>query len=39
MDDILASNKMVGIPNNAVILEMGMGISFENEWKKKYKIK
>jgi hypothetical protein len=39
MDDILASSKMVGVPTNAVILEMGMGVCFESEWKKKYKIK
>jgi hypothetical protein len=39
IDDILPNNKMVGVPLNAVILEMGMGDSFESEWKKKYKIK
>ena len=39
MDDILGSNKMVGVPINAVILEMGLGESFESEWRKKYKIK
>lgn len=39
IDDILTPNKMVGIPINAVILEMGMGRIFESEWLKKYKIK
>ena len=39
LDDILGSNKMVGVPINAVILEMGLGESFESEWRKKYKIK
>jgi predicted proteasome-type protease len=39
IDDVLSSNKMVGVPLNAVILEMGIGDSFEVEWKKKYKLK
>jgi hypothetical protein len=39
IDDILASDKMIGVPLNAVILEIGMGKCFEPEWKKKYKIK
>jgi hypothetical protein len=39
IDDILSNNKMIGVPLNAVILEMGMGENFESEWKKKYKIK
>ena len=37
VDDVM--NKMVGVPLNAVILEMGMGENFETEWKKKYKLK
>ena len=37
VDDVM--NKMVGVPLNAVILEMGMGGNFEAEWKKKYKLK
>jgi hypothetical protein len=37
VDDIMT--KMVGVPLNAVILEMGMGENFEAEWKKKYKLK
>jgi hypothetical protein len=39
IDDILASDKMIGVPLNAVILEIGMGKCFEPEWEKKYKIK
>jgi hypothetical protein len=39
IDDVLSSNKMIGVPLNSVILEMGMGKCFEAEWKKKYKIK
>lgn len=39
IDDILSTNKMVGVPLNAVILEIGMGECFESEWKKKYKVK
>ena len=39
IDDVLSTNKMVGVPLNAVILEMGMGENFESEWKKKYKLK
>lgn len=39
MDDILGMDKMVGVPNNAVILEMGLGEGFDREWRKKYKIK
>jgi hypothetical protein len=39
IDDVLSTNRMVGVPLNAVILEMGMGENFESEWKKKYKIK
>lgn len=39
IDDVLSSDKMVGVPLNAVILEMGMGDSFEADWKKKYKLK
>lgn len=37
IDDVMG--KMIGVPLNAVILEMGMGECFESEWKKKYKIK
>jgi hypothetical protein len=39
IDDVLSSNKMVGVTLNAVILEMGIGDSFLPDWKKKYKLK
>jgi len=38
IDDILTAKKLVGIPNNAIILEMGMGTDFEAKWRKKYKL-
>tara|TARA_R110000796_G_C14251292_1_gene398637 strand:+ start:184 stop:399 length:216 start_codon:yes stop_codon:yes gene_type:complete len=38
IDDILTAKKLVGIPENAIILEMGMGKNFESRWKLKYKL-
>jgi len=38
IDDILTAKKLVGIPNNAIILEMGMGKSLEVQYRKKYKL-
>jgi len=38
IDDILTAKKLVGVPENAIILEMGMGTEFEKQWKQKYKL-
>ena len=38
IDDILTAKKLVGIPENAIILEMGMGSNFEAQFKQKYKL-
>jgi len=38
IDDILTAKKLVGIPENAIILEMGMGPDFEAKWRKKYNL-
>lgn len=39
VDDILATNKRKPyIPNEAEILEVGVGSSFEEKYKKKYKL-
>jgi len=38
IDDILTAKKLVGIPNNAIILEMGMGTGLEDQYRKKYKL-
>ena len=38
IDDILSAKKLVGIPNNAIILEMGMGTGLEVQYRKKYKL-
>jgi hypothetical protein len=37
IDDIL-EKKLPGIPDNAVILEIGMGERFEQQYKTKYKL-
>jgi hypothetical protein len=37
IDDVL-DRKIPGIPDNAVILEMGIGDEFEERWKHKYKL-
>ena len=38
IDDILTAKKLVGVPENAIILEMGMGPDFEAKWRKKYNL-
>jgi len=38
IDDILTAKKLVGVPENAIILEMGMGKSLELQYRKKYKL-
>jgi hypothetical protein len=37
IDDVL-EKKLPGIPDNAVIVEMGLGSEFEQKWKNKYKL-
>jgi len=38
IDDILTAKKLVGVPENAIILEMGMGKALEVQYRKKYKL-
>ena len=38
IDDILKQKKIVGIPENAIILELGMGKQLENKYRQKYKL-
>jgi hypothetical protein len=38
IDDILDAPKLIGIPDNAVILEMGLGKQLEEQYRKKYKL-
>ena len=37
IDDVL-EKKLPGIPDNAVIVEIGLGAEFEEKWKIKYKL-
>ena len=38
IDDILDKPKIPGIPDQAVILEMGIGTELEMQYRKKYKL-
>ncbi len=38
IDDVLKQKKIVGIPENAIILEIGMGKRLEDKYRKKYKL-
>ena len=38
IDYILSAPKLVGVPSNAIILECGVGKSFIEKWKIKYKL-
>lgn len=38
IDDILDAAKLVGIPDKAVILELGMGEQLEKQYRKKYNL-
>lgn len=38
IDDILDARKLVGIPDKAVILEIGMGELLEKQYRKKYNL-
>lgn len=37
IDDILEKS-LPGVPDNAVVLEMGIGTGFVEQWKRKYKL-
>lgn len=36
--DSMLTKKLPGVPDNAVIIEMGFGTRFEEEYKRKYKL-
>lgn len=38
IDDILAAKRIVGLPDAAVILELGIGKQLEEQYRKKYKL-
>ena len=38
IDDIVEAKRIIGIPDNAVILEIGMGKQLEEQYRKKYKL-
>jgi hypothetical protein len=38
IDDVLKQKKIIGIPENAIILEIGMGKYLEEKYRKKYKL-
>jgi len=38
VDDILDAKRIVGIPENAVILEIGLGKQLEQQYRNKYKL-
>jgi hypothetical protein len=37
IDDVL-EKKLPGVPDSAIIVEMGLGSEFEQKWKTKYKL-
>ena len=38
IDDILDAKKLVGVPDKAIILEIGLGEQLEQQYRKKYKL-
>jgi hypothetical protein len=38
IDDILDAKRIIGVPDTAVILEMGIGKQLEEQYRKKYKL-
>ena len=38
IDDILDARRIIGIPDAAVILELGIGKQLEQQYRKKYKL-
>jgi len=38
IDDILNAKRIIGIPDNAIIVEIGMGKRLEEQYRKKYNL-
>jgi hypothetical protein len=38
IDDILDATRIIGVPDAAVILELGIGKQLEEQYRKKYKL-
>jgi hypothetical protein len=38
VDDIISAKKLIGVPDTAIIVEIGFGDMFEEQWKRKYKL-
>jgi len=38
IDDILNAKRIIGIPDNAIIVEIGMGSRLEEQYRKKYNL-
>jgi hypothetical protein len=38
IDDILDATRIIGVPDTAVILELGIGKQLEEQYRKKYKL-
>ena len=38
IDDILDAKRIIGVPDTAVILELGLGKQLEEQYRKKYKL-
>ena len=38
IDDILDAKRIIGVPDTAVILELGIGKQLEEQYRKKYKL-
>jgi hypothetical protein len=38
IDDILDAKRIIGVPDSAVILELGIGKQLEEEYRNKYKL-
>ena len=39
VDDVIGPEKLVGIPKDAIYLDVGVGVAFIEKYKKKHKIK
>ena len=38
IDDILSANRIIGIPETSIILELGIGKELEYQYRKRYKL-
>jgi hypothetical protein len=38
IDDILDAKRIIGVPDNAVIIELGIGKQLEQQYRNKYKL-